>query len=465
MKEQLKKIFCPAPFLHTYTSMGNSAFKLCCMSDIMDRIDTSAIRDGDTVASQQQRWWSSNIIKKVRKSFLNNEWPILENGSNPCAYCKHYEEIGVDRESTRIDFINKYATAGITSTNIGLNVDTGNIYNHPIDLDLRPGKLCNAKCRSCCSIWSSKIEKEVLDNYDLLKGTYWDMYTNNKWQMRMAESIDWDQDNSRLYENYDLEGVRWLKMSGGETLIDSSCFKIWKQLVDHGDAKNIKLHLITNGTVWPKKVIDLLSQFKVLDLRFSVDGIGKVFEYCRTGCEWRKVHANFLRACEMPNIKNIGFNSVINVYNVFHIYDHVAWMIEQSRRFEFIDPPALHPIVEPMHLNVHWLDEDHKDFIRNEIDRLIYDYNINEEEQECFQQVYSDLNKDVSHYRKDSEFINNLPANIESRKDRWMISNIEYNKKQFVRHTLLGDKIRKTNIIKITPQLERYLPSNYSNEI
>ena len=457
MREQLKKIFCPAPFLHTYTSMGNSAFKLCCMSDIIDRIDTPAIKKGDTVAAQQHRLWTGDKIKNIRKSFLNNEWPVLENGSRPCDYCKHYEEIGVDRESTRVEFIEKYSDAELTVEDMGLNIETGNKYGHPIDLDLRPGKLCNAKCRSCCSIWSSKIEKEVLDNRDLLEGTYWDMYTDNKWQMRMAESIDWDQDNSRLYENYDLTDVRWLKMSGGETLIDPSCFKIWKQLVDHGDAKNIKLHIITNGTVWPKQAVELLSQFKGLQLRFSVDGIGKVFEYCRTGCEWKKVHANFLKACELPNIHSMGFNSVINVYNVFHIYYHVAWMIEQSRRFEFIDPPALHPIVEPMHLNVHWLDEDHKDFIRSEIDRVIYDYNINDREQECFQQVYSDLNKDVSHYRKESEFTDNIPENIEKRADRWMIPNIQYNKEQFVRHTLVADKIRKTNVLEITPQLERYL--------
>lgn len=457
MKEQLKKVFCPAPFLHSYTSMGNSAFKLCCMSDIMDRIDTPAIRKGDTVANQQNNWWTSDKIKKVRKAFLNNEWPELEDGSKPCNYCKHYEEIGVARESTRVGFIEKYSDAGITMNNIGLNEETGNIYNHPIDLDLRPGKLCNAKCRSCCSIWSSKIEKEVLDNRDLLEGTYWDMYTGNPWQMKMAESIDWDQDNSRLYDNYDLEGVRWLKMSGGETLIDPSCIKIWKQLVEHGDAKNIRLHLITNGSVWPRKAIELLSQFKGLQLRFSVDGLGKVGEYCRTGCEWKKVHENFLKACELPNIKNIGFNSVINVYNVFHLYNHVAWMIEQSRRFEFVGTPALHPIVEPMHLNIHWLDDDHKDFIRSEIERVIYDFNMTEKEQQCFLQVYSDLNKDVSHYRKESEFVDEIPENIEKRGDRWMIPNIKYNKEQFIRHTVAADKIRNTNVLDITPQLKRYL--------
>ena len=86
MKEQIKKVFCPAPFLHTYTSMGNSAFKLCCMSDIMDRIDTPAIREGDTVANQQEKWWSSDKIKTVREAFLKNEWPVLEDGSNPCNY-------------------------------------------------------------------------------------------------------------------------------------------------------------------------------------------------------------------------------------------------------------------------------------------------------------------------------------------------------------------------------------------
>jgi hypothetical protein len=132
-------------------------------------------------------------------------------------------------------------------------------------------------------------------------------------------------------------------------------------------------------------------------------------------------------------------------------------MIEQSRRFEFTSTPALHPIVEPMHLNVHWLDDDHKDFIKGEIERVIYDYNINEEEQECFQQVYSDLNKDVSHYRKDSEFVDKLPEDLGSRSDRWMIPNVEYNKEQFIRHTIAADKLRDTNVLDITPQLERYL--------
>jgi hypothetical protein len=38
-----------------------------------------------------------------------------------------------------------------------------------------------------------------------------------------------------------------------------------------------------------------------------------------------------------------------------------------------------------------------------------------------------------------------------------MIPNTQYNKEQFIRHTLVADKIRKTNVLEITPQLERYL--------
>ena len=78
------KNFCPAPFVQGYINANNRAHKLCCMSDIVGRFDgTKPLQD------TFQQFWNGDTIKKVRKQFLNGEWP------DACWYCKKHEEAGV----------------------------------------------------------------------------------------------------------------------------------------------------------------------------------------------------------------------------------------------------------------------------------------------------------------------------------------------------------------------------------
>ena len=57
-------------------------------------------------------------------------------------------------------------------------------------------------------------------------------------------------------------------MSGGETLVDPNVSTFLKNAVDNGYAKNIELHLLTNGTYMPKRIIDVLNKFKSINSKW-----------------------------------------------------------------------------------------------------------------------------------------------------------------------------------------------------
>ena len=73
------------------------------------------------------------------------------------------------------------------------------------------------------------------------------MVTQSKNAMRKAQQIDYSDPKFDVVSNLDFSKV-FLKMSGGETLIDPRVYNIMKKIVDSGEAGNVRLHQITNCT-------------------------------------------------------------------------------------------------------------------------------------------------------------------------------------------------------------------------
>ncbi len=142
------KTFCPAPFVHMYVHK-NEDNKLCC--ETMENEMASPSTETDL-----EKRWKSDYYKNIRQQFLDGEEPDI------CSKCFAIEKHnGI---SDRI-WLNR-----IYQDILEPNIETGNQYNSPIDLDIRPGNLCNLKCRMCGPESSSQIEKETLQHPDLFKG-------------------------------------------------------------------------------------------------------------------------------------------------------------------------------------------------------------------------------------------------------------------------------------------------------
>jgi hypothetical protein len=79
---------------------------------------------------------------------------------------------------------------------------------------------------------------------------------------------------------------------GGEPLSSEENLELLRYCVASGHASKIDILLNTNGTVYTDEIVDLFKQFRHVFLNFSIDDIGKRFEYQRKGANWDEVVAN-----------------------------------------------------------------------------------------------------------------------------------------------------------------------------
>ena len=82
-------------------------------------------------------------------------------------------------------------------------------------------------------------------------------------------------------------------------------------------------------------------------------------------------------------------------------------------------------------MGVSWLDEDHKDWIREQVQECIVEFDMTEREQRWFDWLHSELNKTQG-----------------DRAERYA--------NDYVRAELALNKIRGTNTLEIEPMLQRY---------
>ena len=420
MKELPSKNFCPAPFVQGYINANNRAHKLCCMSDIVGRFDgTKPLQD------TFQEFWNGEFMQATRQQFLNGEWP------DACWYCKKHEAEGSTSESMRLQLLERYKHE-FDYEQLELDTVTGNKHNKALDIDLRPGKLCNLKCRSCNTVWSDKIEKEVLANPEIQgEDWYWDTITTSKRHMEIVRSIDWESDDFDIVSSFDLSNVRWLKMSGGETLVDRRVIKMLQRVADSGHAANIRLHLLTNGTVDPTKLKPVLEQFERVTINTSFDATGGLEEYLRTGTDYARQVANFAKIFDIDNLAWQGINTVLQVTNAFDLEQwfvelHELGVAEGGDRFAGIN---LLPLVDPMYLCVGWLDNDHKQLIMDQLTSLRARYSGNDVVQSRLNIVETELHRELD---------------------------VDQCKADYVRHTAALDRIRGTNVLDHVPLLQRY---------
>ena len=393
--------FCPAPFMHTYVNANNSGYKLCCMSHIIGRWDTT----GD-INAQFQEFWTSDEMQDIRLSFLADKMP------SPCEWwCGRWEKEGLEHKSDRLKFIRKWQR---DHPELEWDIEYGNTnYKQPVDVDFRPSRKCNIKCRSCNSTWSDQIEKEVAENPEIQGWGHWDTPTK-----------------PQTYEmNLEFNHVKKLSMSGGETLVDEGVLSVMRKLCEEDRAKDIHLHMITNGTVLPKKSLDMLAQFQKVTFSLSIDGIGKTDEHLRYGTKWDKKLINIHKLFQLPNLWYIDIMHVFQWQSAFRIEENFAFFKELDERYgDKLLQVTYNPIVDPWYLSVSSLDNDHKKELMDTINKL----EANDKQRQWLKLAISELEKDQEPEMKLT----------------WQ--------NDFVRANNALDKIRGENTLDIFPELKRY---------
>lgn len=173
---------------------------------------------------------------------------------------------------------------------------------------LRTGNHCNLKCLMCQPRDSDKIARE----YD---------HMGLEYSLTGREEFDW----IGLAEiKQRIDDIELLDMLGGEPLLSKPLLEFLRELVDMDRAKDIDLIFDTNGTVYTPRLAELLSEFKSVNFKVSMEAVGAANDYIRYPSKFSKVCKNIDLYKQMPN-SYVQFMPTFGILNIFTFPELLSW--------------------------------------------------------------------------------------------------------------------------------------------
>lgn len=316
---------CVLPFSHFNAyPMGDA--RACTMSGIFKDIDLNKISIDEAFNSEE--------YKKLRSDMLNG----VEN--DICKVCYNMESR--NSESYRQKANNEYKTTyGLDIEDLIVDIkEDGELKPNFIKLDIRPSNICNFKCRTCSSQYSTRwIEEER--EYNLSKG------------MEFDETIYKTAEKSYGISNESIVNLKEIYIAGGESLYMTEMYKFIEGIKNKSKTA---LHIHTNLSLLKFKkydIFELLKEFETINFFISCDGIGEIGEYIRTGFDWKTFTKNVDKLLIMedmyPNFKH-NFHFTSSILNVFHFFEFLEEM--KKRKYVKIDSQIqFYPVRWPTYFN------------------------------------------------------------------------------------------------------------------
>jgi len=237
------------------------------VNDGLTRVDFD--RNIKTVAPQD---YFQNHMAQLRTELLAGQSPDM------CQNClvmeQHGKISGRQRQLLKAGVQTQWFEKSLASSPLREDFDysavnQGQTDRMPVDWQIDLGNYCNSACVFCSPESSSRIATEFkrLGLIDALPPASW---------CDDPELVD--QFVSTLVASSDLH---YLHFIGGETLITPGFKTILTALVSAGLAPKVTVGFTTNLTVWSQDIVDLLVQFKQINLGMSVEALTPVNDYVR----------------------------------------------------------------------------------------------------------------------------------------------------------------------------------------
>jgi MoaA/NifB/PqqE/SkfB family radical SAM enzyme len=307
--------FCILPWVSLETSPIGTV-RPCCLADDEIVDDTGAKFDLNTAHFGEIQ--NSQYMQTLRQEFLDGKQP------RTCRKCWKEERSG--RTSKRMHTLDRLKHM--------LPDQTWTADAKPLMfLDLKLGNICNLKCRICGS-WSSSTF--AIEELNQLRG---DEQKKTSYHYQMLQQGAWPRENQVFWSEIDrvVDQLRYIEFTGGEPFMIREHFDMLQGLVNRGIAGNIEIHYNTNGTQWPEQGESIWKHFKTVEIAFSIDDVGKRFEYQRSNAVWNEVLDNIEKFKQLrARNSNIQLQvcTTVNVFNVYYIEQVAGWIDQQG--FDFI---------------------------------------------------------------------------------------------------------------------------------
>jgi radical SAM protein with 4Fe4S-binding SPASM domain len=300
MSNKLPASFCSLPWINISTDV-NGSLRPCCkfaQPEPDNEYQLPNMKEGSLDVL-----WNDQRFQNLRQAFLDGKKP------KECQSCWDEEAAGM--RSFRVQWARDK------------KVDTSKMLFEPVatsgprGMDLKLNNVCNLKCRICGPQASSTFLKEYQERLNItVEGS--DYWISNKILGTANEEVinKWADD------------LVHLEITGGEPMASPENIKVLDLLIKSGKAKNITVLLNTNGTLYNKRFLDYVLQFKEITMCISVDDLGPRLEYERYPTEWNVIQENISKFIELRKIHSNLFLTLcptVSSFNVYYLADYLEW--------------------------------------------------------------------------------------------------------------------------------------------
>jgi len=304
---------CVFPFSHLEINHQGVAKPCCVYKAPIGQIPNQSIKE----------IFYSETMNQLRSDFLNGVRP------NNCSHCWTLEDNGLKSfRKASMDFHKQDLYTKWLSTPMVRS------------LDLKPGNVCNFKCRICNSRSSSLHAGE-----QLAKST--DPKSKLKIQQLINDS-QWFENSEKFVQEFEelLYHIENLDFYGGEPFLLKNLNDVLGRAVKLDQAQHIRLHFNTNGSIFPSKLLDTFKKFKHIDLAISLDNIGPRFEYERGGI-WNEVEENIKKLGQLASDQfSVYLFPTVNIQNVLYLDELYDWAQNNGLKI------FLNFVISPDHMSI-----------------------------------------------------------------------------------------------------------------
>ena len=327
MNYQDKPYFCILPWMHLYINPKGKLLP-CCVAN--DKKPFPMVTDGSF-----EEIYNSESMNKLRQNMLN------DIPSSVCEYCYKLEKYGSHSHRKHSNY--RYFEPRLKDVVDNTKEDGSLSEINVLYFDIRFSNVCNYKCRMCGPLYSTKWYEDA----DLLG-----------WRIKPTDnfvSIDNIKNFCHVNSQY-LKSIKYIYFAGGEPLVQQQHYEFLEWCIEN--QIDAEIYYQSNGSVvkyGKYEIFDLWKKFKKVTFSVSIDGLGYMGEYIRSGFKTDTVDNNLTKICQfMGNNKEITVNCTFMAYNAFfatEFFDEMStkdWVLISNVYTQLlIGPEYLQPKVLP----------------------------------------------------------------------------------------------------------------------
>jgi hypothetical protein len=323
-------------------------------------------RDNNFFKDTDYNIQQTTITEYFQKKLSNLRLSMLEGEEIPsCSTCKQMEKQGKisGRQKQLLKNgiqLNEFEKTFQSSTFFN---EFKNSAEHEGDTTLLPqdwqidlGNFCNSACIFCSPEFSSKLAAEFK------KIGFISQLPKKNWA-----------DDPALLENFikllsNSKRLTYLHFLGGETVITPAFKKILKRLIETNINKNISIGFTTNLTVWDQEVIDLLVQYREVNLGMSIECLHPVNDYLRWPSKITDVKIILEKWIEVAKKHHwlVQLRSTPTVFSIAHLKTLYEYAFEKNIGIE-----SCNFLYKPEFMKISLLPKDIRDNIAKELSNWI----------------------------------------------------------------------------------------------